>query len=67
VSGSGNEPNGDFANHCPHCSTPQEDMLLHSEPDQPFFDIPYAPPDSLELTPLAGEIQLSGDEHFSLE
>ncbi len=67
VGGSGTEPGGDFANHCPHCGTPQDDMYLHSEPDEPFFDIPNAPPGSIKLTVLAGEIRLSGDEHFTLD
>jgi hypothetical protein len=58
---------GGFANHCSRCSTPQDDMFLHDEPDTPFFDIPRAPPGSIKLTPLAGTIQLSGDEHFALE
>jgi hypothetical protein len=31
-----------FANHCPRCGTVQEDMYLHSEPEQPFFSIPRA-------------------------
>jgi Domain of unknown function (DUF5710) len=58
---------GDFANHCSHCGTPQEDMFLHDEPDTPFFDIPHAPAGSIKLTPLAGALQLSGDEHFAVE
>jgi hypothetical protein len=58
---------GGFANHCSQCGVPQEDMFLHDEPDTPFFDIPRAPPGSIELTPLAGTIQLSGDEHFAVE
>lgn len=57
----------DFANHCPRCSTPQEDLYLHSEPDQPFFDIPHAAPGSIKLTPLTGKIQLNGNEHFTVE
>jgi hypothetical protein len=56
-----------FANHCPNCGAPQDDMYLHSEPDELFFDIPSAPPGSIELTPLAGSIQLSGDEHFQVD
>ena len=56
-----------FANHCPHCGSPQEDMYLHSEPDEPFFNIPRAGPGSIKLTPLEGKIQLSGDEHFEVE
>ena len=31
-----------FANHCPRCGAMQEDLYLHSEPDQPFFGIPEA-------------------------
>jgi hypothetical protein len=59
------EPPG-FGNHCPHCGVRQDDMLLHSEPGHPFFDIPHAD-GSIELTPLAGAIRLTGDEHFSLD
>lgn len=55
-----------FANHCPRCGSPQEDMYLHSEPDEPFFNIPRAAPGSIKLTPLEGTIQLSGDEHFEV-
>ena len=58
---------GDFANHCPHCDAVQQDMYLHSEPDQPFFHIPDAPAGSIELTPLRGTIRLGGSEHFSIE
>jgi Domain of unknown function (DUF5710) len=58
---------GDFANHCPHCGAPQEDLYLHSEPDSPFFDIPHAASGSIKLTPLAGTIHLSGDEHFTVD
>ncbi|MGO9935460.1 MAG: DUF5710 domain-containing protein [Steroidobacteraceae bacterium] len=56
-----------FANHCPRCGSLQEDMYLHSEPDEPFFNIPRAAPGSIKLTPLEGKIQLSGDEHFEVE
>jgi hypothetical protein len=55
-----------YANHCLHCGSRQDDMLLHSEPDQPFFHIP-GPHGSIELTRLTGVIRLSGDEHFSLD
>jgi hypothetical protein len=41
-------------------------MYLHSEPDEPFFDIPGAAPGSISLTPLSGTIRLSGDEHFQV-
>ena len=55
-----------FANHCAHCGALQEDLYLHSEPDQPFFSIPRAPPGSIKLTPLVGRVQLSGDESFEV-
>jgi hypothetical protein len=58
---------GHFANHCPNCRAPQDDMYLHSEPDELFFDIPSAAAGSIELTRLAGSIQLSGDEHFRVD
>lgn len=56
-----------LANHCPHCGTEQDDRDLHSEPGAPFFDIPNAVPGTIRLTPLAGEIRLSGDEHYMIE
>lgn len=62
-----NSESGDFTNHCPHCDAPQDDLLLHSEPDSAFFDIPHAPFGSIRLTPLAGTIHLSGDEHFTVD
>lgn len=55
-----------FANHCPHCGALQDDMHLHSEPDQPFFGIPRAPPGSINLTPLIGRVQFSGDGSFEV-
>jgi hypothetical protein len=45
----------------------QDDMYLHSEPDEPFFDIPGTAPGTIELTPLAGSIQLSGDDRFQVD
>lgn len=62
-----NSETGSFANHCPHCSAVQQDLYLHTEPDDPFFDIPHAPAGSIELTPLRGTIRLGGDEHFTIE
>jgi Domain of unknown function (DUF5710) len=56
-----------FGNHCPHCGALQEDMYLHSEPEDPFFDIPRAAAGSITLTPLSGTIRLSGNEHFAVE
>src|SRR5882762_3878013 len=44
----------------------QEDLYLHSEPDQPFFCIPRAEPGAVRLTPLEGRVKLSGDESFEL-
>ena len=55
-----------FANHCPHCAALQDDLYLHSEPDQPFFDIPHSAPGAVKLTPLVGRIQLSGNESFEI-
>ncbi len=60
------DDDGLFANHCPHCGAPQEDMYLHSEPDQPFFSITRAEPGSIELAALAGRIELIGNEHFEV-
>jgi hypothetical protein len=57
---------GNFANHCSFCGALQEDLYLHSEPDDVFFSIPRAPPGSIKLTPIPGQIQLSGDEHFEI-
>jgi len=44
----------------------QEDLYLHSEPGDPFFGIPHAPPGAITLTPLLGRVQLSGDESFEI-
>jgi hypothetical protein len=57
---------GYFANHCPHCGAVQDDLYLHSEPDQPFFNIPRAIPDSIKLISLTGRVQLSGNESFEI-
>jgi hypothetical protein len=58
-------PDGGFANYCTCCGEPQDDMLLHSEPEQPFFDVPEAiVSGQITCTPLLGTIRLNGDEHF---
>ena len=44
----------------------QEDYLLHAEPGDVFFGISRAEPGSIEFTPLAGRIQLSGDYGFGI-
>jgi hypothetical protein len=61
----GEEDSG-FANYCPRCGSIQEDLYLHSEPGDPFYDIPHAMPGVVKLTPLTGRIQLSGDESFEI-
>jgi len=60
------DPEGTYANHCPHCGAVQDDMYLHSEPDHPFFSIPRAQPAAIKLTPLTGHIEMSGDESFEV-
>jgi hypothetical protein len=56
-----------FANHCSRCGAVQDDLYLHSEPDEPFFDIPHAAPGSIRLTPVVGVIHVTGDEHFEVD
>ncbi len=59
---------GPFANHCTHCGKPQDDMLLHSEPEEPFFDVPVAIiTEAVAMTPLLAGIRVSGDEHFRID
>lgn len=58
---------GLFVNRCHNCSAQCDDLYLHTEPGDPFFDIPSAPPGSINLTPLVGTIQLTGDEHFQVD
>jgi hypothetical protein len=55
-----------FANHWPRCGALQEDLYLHSEPDQPFFSIPRAEPGAVRLTRLEGPVKLSRDESFEV-
>ena len=56
-----------FANHCCHCGAEQDDRDFHTEPGEPFFDIPRAAPGAVRLSPLAGQVRLTGDEHFMVE
>jgi len=58
---------GLFVNRCHSCSARCDDLYLHTEPGDPFFDIPSTPVGSIKLTPIAGTIQLSGDEHFQVD
>jgi hypothetical protein len=63
----GAELEGDhYANHCPHCGAAHQDYRLHAEPGDAFFDIARAEPGTVELTPLEGRIQVSGDWGFGL-
>lgn len=55
-----------FANHCPRCGAMLEEMDLHSEPEQPFFSVAHAAPGAIRLTPVVGEVHLSGDESFEI-
>jgi hypothetical protein len=55
-----------FANHCPRCGATQQDLYLHSEPEDPFFSIPRAAPGAVRLVPLTGRVRLSGDESFEV-
>jgi hypothetical protein len=57
---------GCFANHCQHCGAVQDDMDLHSEPDQPFFNIPADESGTVQLIPISGMVQLSGSESFEI-
>jgi len=58
---------GLFVNSCPTCGVRNDDLYLHTEPGDAFFDIPSMPTESIKLTPLAGTIQLSGSEHFQVD
>lgn len=58
---------GLFVNTCPTCGTRYDDLYLHTEPGDPFFDIPNQPAESIKLTPLTGTVQLSGGEHFQVD
>src|SRR6185437_15133098 len=64
--GSTDDP-GDLANHCPSCGEPYDDEVLHDEPEDPFFDIPNAGSAVIRVVRVKGTIQLSGDEHYTIE
>ena len=64
--GSSSSHGDHYANHCVHCGAEQEDFFLHAEPGEPFFSITSDGRGGIELTPLAGRIELSGDCHFQI-
>jgi hypothetical protein len=41
-------------------------MDLHSEPDQPFFNIPADESGTVQLIAISGMVQLSGSESFEI-
>lgn len=53
-----------LANHCPSCRALQGDYFLHCEPAGAFFALKGAAPGAIALTPLLGQVRLSGDEGF---
>jgi len=58
---------GLFVNRCQNCRAQCDDLYLHTEPGDPFFDLPSGQIGSTKLTPIAGAIQLCGDEHFQVD
>jgi len=58
---------GLFVNICHACGARIDDLYLHTEPGDAFFDIPTMPIGSIKLIPLTGIVQLSGSEHFQVE
>ncbi len=60
-------PSGVFVNRCRNCGAQCDDLYLHTEPGDPFFDLPGGQAGLIELTPIAGTIQLTGDEHFQVD
>lgn len=62
-SGTGSEE-GCFVNYCSQCGAKHEDYLLHGEPGDVFFCVALA--EAVELTPLSGRVQMSGDCGFGI-
>jgi hypothetical protein len=61
-------PDGGYANCCTRCGEPQDELLLHSAAEQPFFDVPEAiVSGQVTCTPLLGTIRLNGDEHCAAD
>ena len=54
---------GAYVNRCTHCNAIQPDADLHSEPDQPFYDLGGTA--AVTLTALRGPIRLDAD--YSVE
>jgi hypothetical protein len=54
-----------LTNVCTHCGASQADYYLHCEPGGPFFTLDRAAPGGARFTPLAGRVQLDGDEGFA--
>lgn len=64
---SGRDATGDYANHCPRCQAVLDDLYLHCEPEDPFFDVPRAAAAGrVKLTALSGTVRLGGSEHFEV-
>ena len=58
---------GLFVNRCYACRARNDDLYLHTEPGDAYFDMPTMPTGSIKLTPLAGTVRLSGTEHFQVD
>ena len=58
---------GSYSNCCAQCGKWQDDLWIHTEPGDVFFDIPAAPAVAIRLATLSGTVRLSGDEHFQVD
>jgi len=57
---------GFFANHRIRCGGVQDELYLHTEPGDVFFDVPKAPRGVIRMAALVGIVRLSGDESFQV-